>query len=30
VARKLVDEVSVRAALPVLAERLITPELPRQ
>jgi AcrR family transcriptional regulator len=30
VARKLVDEVSVRAALQVLAERLITPELPRQ
>ncbi len=28
VARKLVDEASVRAALPVLAERLITPELP--
>lgn len=29
VARKLVDETSVRAALPVLAERLITPELPQ-
>ena len=29
VARKLVDEASVRAALPVLAERLITPELPQ-
>ncbi|MBO9588720.1 TetR/AcrR family transcriptional regulator [Devosia sp.] len=29
VARKLVDEASVRAALPVLAERLITPELPK-
>lgn len=29
VARKLLDEASVRAALPVLAERLITPELPQ-
>lgn len=28
VARKLLDEASVRAALPVLAERLIAPELP--
>ena len=28
VARKLVDEASVRAALPVLAERLITPRFP--
>ncbi|WP_449393949.1 TetR/AcrR family transcriptional regulator [Devosia riboflavina] len=28
VARKLLDEASVRAALPILAERLITPELP--
>lgn len=28
VGRKLVDEAAVRAALPVLVERLITPELP--